>query len=122
MKSEYTDECMEILYFVFRHKIAHLAYPYPVTTISHRRVTWTVYATGRRPSIALVDYKTRQYLTRSVRPWPVWYNCRAQISIYSFRVDIVQSVYGKNGYLRYLEVEPQAREKFARCMNTFFPS
>ena len=57
MKAEYTSDrrCLDLLYEGLRHKIAHLAYPYPVFDTAtarsktfkrqrRRRVTWKVHA------------------------------------------------------------------------------
>ncbi len=128
MKAEYTSDPrrLDILYKFLRHKIAHLAHPYPVDTVTkqtvpgqpRRRVTWTVYASKRRPAIEVVDFTTQQFLSKTVRPWPVSYNCRIKVSIRSFQIDIVRSI---SGYLRHLQLDRKAREHFAKCMIEYFP-
>jgi hypothetical protein len=122
---------LTILYECFRHKMAHLAYPYLVfDTVTkmrafaghqRRRITWTVYASKRNPPIEVIDYSTSQAITRSVRPWPVSYDCRVKISVASFQSDIIKSIYGPSGYLHHLEIDPSARERFARCMVHIYP-
>jgi hypothetical protein len=122
---------LTILYECFRHKMAHLAYPYVVfDTVTKmrafkghapRRITWTVYASKRNPPIEVVDCSTPQLIKRSLRPWNVSYNCRVKISVASFESDIVKSIYGPSGYLRHLESDRAARERFARCMVSLYP-
>jgi hypothetical protein len=83
-KSDYTH--IDILYLMFRHKIAHIAYPYLVfktadkKLLPHRRVVWTVgiYA-GKKP-IELIDYPSVRSLLKTKTPWPVPYNSRIKIS------------------------------------------
>jgi hypothetical protein len=65
---EYTEDRLNVLYELFRHKVAHLALPYAVfdTTTSRARtfggqqrrlITWTVRASGPRPPINIVSEK-----------------------------------------------------------------
>jgi len=128
--AHYDQLRLTILYEAFRHKLAHLAYPYVVfdtTTKANRfaghpprRITWTVYASNRTLPIEVVDFPTPQLITRSLTPWPVSYTCRVKISLPRFRTDIVKSIYGRSGYLRLLEADQNARERFARCMKQYF--
>jgi hypothetical protein len=120
---------LEILYLAFRHKIAHLSSPYLVfdTTTreefakqKHRRITWTVNAIKRGSPIELVDHAPK-LIKKSVRPWPVSYNCRVVISVREFKIDIRRSNYGPKGYLQYLQSELAARENFAKCMKVLYP-
>jgi hypothetical protein len=133
MGTNYDPLRLKILYLAFRHKIAHLSTPYVVfdtTTPSRvskqfigetpRRITWTVYASKRPIPIELEEYRTTQYLTKSVRPWPMSYNCRVHISVRTFQNDIVKSIDGPNGYLHYLETDLTGRERFAKCMKVLF--
>ena len=137
MKPEYTTYLVGILYEFFRNKIAHLAYPYPVSdTVTkaavfqdqpRRRITWTVCATKRiragkrRPAIELEDLHEPKWLRRTLKPWPMSYNCRAKISIRSFQIDIIKSIYGPSGYLRHLLTNQTAQERFAACMKDYYP-
>jgi hypothetical protein len=131
MKADYTTDRVRVLYEFLRHKIAHLAYPYPVfDTVTkqdvfhgkpRRRITWTVYASKRRPAIELQDLSTPQFLVRTIRPWSMAYNCRAKISIRSFQIDIIKSIYGPSGYLRHLLTNQAAQERFAACMKDYYP-
>lgn len=130
-RAHYDEPRLEILREAFRHKLAHLAYPYvvfdtkskPKRFISQpaRRITWTVYATKRSLPIEVVDLPKAQYIFRSPTPWQVPYNCRVKISVRRLQIDIVKSIYGKPGYLSNLEVDQKAREHFARCMVLYFP-
>jgi hypothetical protein len=133
MKAEYTSDPrrLDILYEFLRHKIAHLAYPYPVFDTDtkqktfqgqpRRRVTWTVYASKRRPAITVVDFRTPRFLLKTPTPWRVSYNSRIKVSVRSFQIDIVRSIYGASGYLRHLQSDRLARERFAECMIEYFP-
>jgi hypothetical protein len=127
----YTPLSLTILYECFRHKLAHLSFPYLVFDTStkakafvghpRRRVTWTVYASKRRPPIDMIDYSTPQFIKRSLKPWPISYDCRVRISVPSFKIDIIRSIYGPSGYLHHLKVDRPARERFAKCMVDFYP-
>jgi hypothetical protein len=132
MKAEYTSDPrrLDILYEALRHKIAHLAYPYPVfDTVTkqafqgqqRRRVTWTVYASKRRPAIAIDDLPKPKLLVKTLRPWPVSYNCRIEVSVRSFQSDVVRSIHGPSGYLQHLKSDQEARAHFAKCMIEYFP-
>jgi hypothetical protein len=133
MKADYTSDSrrLDILYEFLRHKIAHLAYPYPVfdTNTKHetfkgqprRRVTWTINASKRRPAIEVIDFQASKLLKKTTTPWPVSYNCEIKISVRSFHADVVRSIYGPSGYLRYLQSDQEAQERFAKCMIEYFP-
>lgn len=132
MRAEYTTDRLNVLYEFLRHKVAHLAHPYPVfDTITkpktfkgqpRRRVTWTVYAAKRRPAIELIAFPTPQLLLKTIRPWEVSYNCRIKISIRSFETDIVKSINGASGYLQHLKSDRVARANFTKCMIEYFPT
>jgi hypothetical protein len=128
--ADYSPLHLTILYECFRHKLAHLAYPYVVfDTVTkkdafkgypRRRITWTIYASKRVPPIDVIDFPTVQHIKKSVRPWPISYNCRIKISVRSFEIDIIKSIYGQSGYLRHLESHRPAREHFAKCMRDIY--
>jgi hypothetical protein len=127
MKDEYTSDRrrLDLLYEGLRHKIAHLAYPYPVfDTVTarsktfkgqrRRRVTWDVHAS--KPGLAIeVDDSKAGYLPKVSYnpPWDVSYNCLITVSVLSFKTDIVSSI---SEYLRNLQSSRNAREHFAKCM------
>jgi hypothetical protein len=128
--ADYESLRLEVLYLAFRHKLAHLSFPYLVfdTTTKRgysgkqqRRITWTVQATKRKPPIELIDYDPPLFMKKSVRPWPVDYNCRAIISVRSLQIDIVKSIYGKTGFLSHLTTDTAGRERFAKCMKDLYP-
>jgi hypothetical protein len=127
MKAEYTDNRLDVLYEFLRHKVAHLAYPYAVfdthtKTIfrgqPRRRVTWTIHETEQRPAIKITDYSTPKQLVKTPTPWPVWYDCRIEVSVCSLATDIVWSI---ERYLRELQSNPKAQQSFAKCMEFYFP-
>jgi len=121
---------IDVLYLALRHKLAHLSFPYLVFDTAtmkefarqkHRRITWTVYA-GKRPTpVELEDFAAPVFIKKSLRPWDVSYNCRVHISVRTFQIDIVKSIYGPSGYLQCLRSELTARENFAKCMKVLFP-
>jgi len=128
--ADYDPLRLEILYLAFRHKLAHLSFPYLVfdTSTKHeysghkqRRVTWTVQATKRKPSIELIDYSPALLMKKSLRPWPVSYDCRVRISVRSFQIDIVKSIYGSAGFLSYIKSDATAQSRFAKCMRVLYP-
>jgi hypothetical protein len=128
LKPEYTDDDrLDILYEFLRHKVAHLAYPYVVFDTDakavfrgrpRRRVTWTIHETEQRPAIKIIDYSTPRQLVRTPIPWPVWYDCRIEVSVRSLAIDIVWSI---EGYLRELQTNLEAQQSFAKCMEFYFP-
>jgi hypothetical protein len=128
METEYTSDplSLNILYEFLRHKIAHLAYPYVVFDTDtkptfkgqpRRLVTWIVFGDDRRPAIEVVDLPAPRLLT-TVTPWPVSCNCKIKVSVPSFQIDIVSSI---SKYLRHLQSDRDAKERFARCMLDYFP-
>jgi hypothetical protein len=121
---------LAVLYLAFRHKLAHLSFPYLVFDTAtrkefvgqkHRRITWSVHASKRNPPIELVDFTTPILFKKSVRPWDVSYNCRVHISVRTFQIDITNSIYEPAGYLQCLQSELTARSNFAKCMKVLFP-
>lgn len=128
--ANYSPLNLEVLYLAFRHKLAHLSFPYVVFDITNRgeytgkkqrRITWSVHASRRKVPIEVLDFTSQQFLRKTLRPWPVHYNCRAIISVRTFQSDILKSIYGPTGYLRLLETDRAARDRFAKCMKMIFP-
>ena len=119
----------DILYLMFRHKIAHLAYPYLVFDTAtkpklgppRRRITWTVGIYRGKKPLKLIVYPTSQTLVRSVTPWPVSYDARMVVSLTTLRTDIIESIYGPSGYLSHLRADANARGRFARCIKEYAP-
>jgi len=128
--ANYDPVRLEILYLAFRHKLAHLSFPYVVfdtatrkefASCKQRLVTWSVHASKRSPPIELIDFTPPIFMKKTLRPWPVPYNCRAIISVRNLQIDIVKSISRKAGYFHCLETDPTAREHFAKCMKVIFP-
>jgi hypothetical protein len=113
---------------MFRHKIAHLAYPYLVFDTAtkpslgppQRRITWTVGIYRGKKPLELIVHPSRT-LVRSITPWPVSYDARMVVSLTTLRTDIVGSIYGPSGYLRHLRADSIARGRFARCIKEYAP-
>jgi len=135
--STYDTLRLEILYEMFRHKLAHLGY-LPVvfdTTKTRqkksnqllrqrpRRITWSVYTSMRKQPIEIEDFTTPRYLKSKHYPaWRIPYDCRIYISLRRLQTDIIKSIYGRrSGYLRALEGDSRLREHFATCMRYYFP-
>jgi hypothetical protein len=125
-KTDYAH--LDILYFMFRHKIAHIAYPYLIfdtTTKSlpppARRIVWTVGILARKPAIQLIDYPTLQTKIKTKTPWLISYTSRMRVSLTALRVDIIKSIFGPSGYLQHLKTDSTARTHFAQCMKTYIP-
>jgi hypothetical protein len=123
----YDADHLEILYEMFRHKVAHLALPYAVFDTKTKRpghlrrlITWTVQASGPRPAIEIkpVTPPSPRQVLRSATPWPVYYDHRAFVRIGSLARDIRKSV---RRYLRHLKADKSAIDRFKSCMNDFFP-
>jgi hypothetical protein len=126
-KTSYVN--VDILYHMFRHKIAHIAYPYLVFNtakakqlpLPHRRIVWSVGIYKGKKPIDLIDHSTPQTLKRAKVPWSVPYTCRIKVSLTAFRNDIISSIYGTSGYLQHLQNDPTARQNFAHCMTQYAP-
>lgn len=125
-KENYTH--IDILYLMFRHKIAHIAYPYLVFDTAakrlpppHRRIVWTVGIYSRKKPIELIDYPASRTNLRTKTAWPVPYTSRMKVSLTALRNDVIGSIYGPTGYLQHLQSNPRARNHFAQCMKTYAP-
>src|SRR5262249_42547153 len=61
MPAEYTSDPrrLDFLYEVLRHKVAHLAYPYPVFKFQGRGVTWAIHSSKPRPVIKVSNCPTK---------------------------------------------------------------
>jgi hypothetical protein len=132
-QSNYGSLELDILYEMFRHKLAHLGYlPVVFDTATKRkrfsgppfrRITWGVYARRRQRPIEIEDLTTQRYLPKRKHypSWDVPYDCIVRISVKHFQTDIIKSIYGQSGYLRALEVDPIMQHSFAACMRVYFP-
>jgi hypothetical protein len=127
---EYTPHHVDLLYECLRHKVAHLAYPYPVfdTTTSkifkgkpRHLVTWTINVSNRRPAIELVKYTRARTLAKDRTPWRVPYDARIKVRVRRFHLDIIESICGPSGYLKHLESDAAARKNFAAFMKGYYP-
>ncbi|MCW3988177.1 MAG: hypothetical protein NWE87_07675 [Candidatus Bathyarchaeota archaeon] len=119
--STYTDECISILYEMFRHKIAHLTQPYGIfdTHSVHqnhilrkyprRRITWKVNASNGHPAI---DIQPSPGTLRNDPPWPVDFTHRCVISLHRLKIDIPRSATSISGYLAHLKINSQAQVNF----------
>jgi hypothetical protein len=121
----YDADRLEILYVMFRHKVAHLAQPYAVTKTKpafqgqpKRLITWTVEESGAKPAIEIVPETSPQQILKAVTPWPVYYDHRAYVRIESLASDIRESV---PKYLERLQTDKSACANFRKCMKHFFP-
>ena len=123
-KTEYTNLNMRVLYIGFRHKIAHLTYPYGVfdasvlSPKSRRLVTWRVYASRRLHALELVQ---EIGALAKDSPWPTPHTHRMLISIDKLKADIVKSTKGPNGYVAALKTRTDLQSNFAKCMVEFYP-
>jgi hypothetical protein len=127
MKPEYTSDPrrLDILYKFLRNKIAHLAYPNPVFAMvtkpfqPKQRVTWTLNASKHRPTIKVIDYPAQSDRLSCSEVF-VGENCKTLVCILlrNFHSDIVSSI---SKYLRHLQSDRDAKERFARCMLDYFP-
>jgi len=123
----YDADRLDILYECFRHKVAHLAQSFAVFDTHSkkrfrpqrkRRITWTVLETERRPAIEIVPKKCVKQIEKAVTPWPVFYDHRVSISVPTLASDIIGSI---PRYLDYLQTDQDARDRFKKCMDVYFP-
>lgn len=126
----YDRQHLEILYFGFRHKLAHLAHPYavfdtqkpkPSETLPPMKIAWSIIESDRTPAIELIRAPPNSRLINTRTPWTVPYDHRMKIRLKRFAEDIVDSVFSKTGYLESLKTSSVAREKFERCMVEYYP-
>ncbi len=127
--AHYDAHRLSILYEMFRHKLAHLGHPYAVFDTgskpdvfkgSRQRIAWTVQATRRTPPIELVALSTPR-VPRTLTPWPVPYDHRIHVSVRTLAADLVRSVRGPAGLLRFVQSDTAAKSRFWKCMETFYP-
>ena len=124
-KADY--EYVDILYNMFRHKIAHIAQPYLVfdthsklslRSSRRRRITWTVGIYRQGKPIELTDHKPK-LLIKTPTPWSTKYDARIKISLTAMRKDATESVVGKSGLLRYIKTNKEAQDRFEKCMREY---
>jgi len=122
LPSHYDKLRLKILYDIFRHKLAHLAYPHVVTKLAEkrrrRRITWDVHANGSKPAIEIHDLTAPEYLKPVFLPWKVPYDCIVTIGLRAFYNDIKQSV---AKYLDALRSDHEMQDNFAKCIKIIFP-
>lgn len=131
-KYAYDDDTLDILYQMFRHKVAHLAIPYavfdthakggPLKSRPRRLLTWTVHAGRRKPSIKIEPLASAKQIQHDPTPWDTYYDHRVSISVKSLATDIVKSIYGPTGYLHCLRTDAAARARFKNCMKLWYPN
>jgi hypothetical protein len=74
--TKYDPLRIDVLYLTFRHKLAHLSFPYVVFDTKtdrrkladhkHRRITWKVNASKRKLPIELVEHGSPQFLRKTL--------------------------------------------------------
>jgi hypothetical protein len=121
----YTHDRLGVLYECFRHKVAHLAHPYVVfdTTKSvtfkghpKRLITWEVHDRG--PSLPIEIVSRGGQISASPTPWDVLYDHIVIINLDTLASDIVNSI---PRYLQHLQADNNARSRFKKCMQSYFP-
>jgi hypothetical protein len=124
-RTVYDSDRLEILYKMFRHKVAHLAQPYAVFDAKpkspgqpRRLITWTVDESATKPAIEIVPEPETKQILNAVTPWPVFYNHRAYVRIESLASDIRESI---PRYLQRLKTDNLACGRFKACMKDFYP-
>jgi hypothetical protein len=119
---------IDILYNMFRHKIAHIRQPYLVFDTAkksklkppRRRITWTVGIFAKKKAIELIDHEERK-LIKSLTPWEVTYDARMKVSLTALRDDAIQSIRGPRGYFDFVCNDTEAQERFANCIKEYAP-
>ena len=121
----YSDRNVEILYGVYRHKIAHLGHPYYVFDTGtnptkfpgpRQRITFNVRAGGATPAVFL--HKHVGIVSHLKVPWSVPFDHEAIITVTTFRDDVLDSI---PNYLAAVSASPDLQQKFELCMKEFFP-
>jgi hypothetical protein len=129
-RASYDSERIDILYEMFRHKVAHLAIPYEVFDTHsksrlkgqpRRLLTWKVLASRRKPSIKIIAFARAKQIKQDPSPWKTHYDHRVSISVRALAADITSSIYGRSGYLHCLKTDAAARDRFKNCMKFFYP-
>ena len=96
---------------VFRHKLVHLAQPLPIAEYDGRKYSWCYLHNDRSQHLKLVaDNVTGLSIFR--------------VSIWSFTEDIVDSIFGPNGYLEIMSSNTtegqQLRDRFQKAYDSNF--
>ena len=131
--SEFTEERVCLFFAMFRHKVAHVSRPYsvfdshdvrqnnPLRSCPRRRFTWKITATLRKPAVQIIskagDLQKSRRLSWKTAP----YSHICQINLKRMIQELPEAVLGPNGYLNSLSTDPNFREKFRKCMDSFYP-
>ncbi len=131
--SEFTEECVCLFFTMFRHKVAHVSRPYsifdshdvhqnnPLRNYPRRRFTWKITATFNKPTIQIISKAGNLKKTRHP-PWKTAsYSDICQINLKRMIKELPKAVLAPLGYLDSLSNNPNLRENFRRCMDSFYP-
>lgn len=132
--SEFTDESICLLFAMFRNKIAHVSRPYIFDSHNgvgqnnplkvkypQRRFTWIITATFEKPAIQITPEAGKLNNQRH----PSWkdasYSHICRINLKRLVRKLPEAVTGQRGYLVNLSKDPEARDYFRKCMDSFYP-
>lgn len=110
-------KAVNILWKVFRHKIAHMAHPNYVTTYGDRRIVWMV--SGKDIDNHMSIEKNQNRIKSLPKPpYPVPYNHRIYISIPRLKNDVARSI---EEYLIDVKIDSAKLENFQKAVGHIYP-
>jgi len=118
---KYSDEQIDLLQNLFRHKIVHLAQPPIVIKRGSKLISWSYNHKPDVNHLKIIEFqppplKIRLRFSKEIE-------CTHQffVSIWQFEEDIRKSVENPNdGYLAQLQREPDLQEKFMTAINQIY--
>jgi len=120
----YDEYLVNLLYIVFRHKLAHLSHPYvgfntaKESKLNSRpmRLGWSITSDARKEPIRVLKLKRARMPVLPI-PWKLKVDHVVEISIQTLADDAIAST---TSYFRALKADPHLQDKFRRCMNEFY--
>jgi hypothetical protein len=101
---KYSNECVDLIQDIFRHKIVHLAQPRIVIKNKDRLIVWRYEYPESLNHLKLEYIGKKRRVIRNLTPYAIFYDHIFTISITQFVSDIIESVSrDRDGYLATLD-------------------
>lgn len=107
---DYSQEQVELIQGIFRHKLVHLAQPGPLSLYKGKTVVWQY--DHFNPNHLILESLPPSYVTEIKPGWEEHVDQRFTLGINQFVQDIRKSVFKPGGYLDKLETEDNIRKQF----------
>jgi len=108
---DYTQEQVELIQGIFRHKLVHLAQPGPLSLYKSKTVVWQ-YDHNFNANHLILESFSPSNITEIKPGWQEQVDQRFTLGINQFVQDIKKSVFRSGGYLDKLKTEADIREQF----------